>query len=588
MNSSQESLKMCGIYFSKLLNGNCKTLGIRLRTILRNRGPDCQNEIHLPGMFFAGFVLWQQGSSPSIQPLENDQYIFLLNGDIFNADKDESISDLNWLLERFSSCESDQELLEVFKVIEGPYSFILYNKTTEDVFFGRDSLGRNSLLLQKSDEEIVISSTLDQSTSSCIEIPPLGIYKLLKSPDALSLYPWKEFDDYQKEEFQKISNMFSSTTLESQINPLWVSPSQAFYDFNLYSLVEGQNEDIFNFLLKDEEILKAVDFFISLLEKSVKDRVLTTPKYCSDCVQEKKGCLHAKVAVLFSGGIDCTILASLVDRCLPKDEPVELLNVAFEKVGQQEISWDVPDRISAWNSYKELKDLFPERKWKLVEINVLRENLQRELDEHVKHLLFPLKTVLDESLGCVFWFASRGETLESGGLLEDGNHEIERELERENKPNERTYKSPARIILLGSGADELFGGYIRHRNAFSRCKGSIEEKLQSVENELELDWQRIPSRNLGRDDRVIADNAKTARSPFIEENIVRFVRGLRGYQKCCMTLPEGVGDKLFLRLTGFRLGLKEVVGYKKRAAQFGSRIADKKQNARDFSVYLKI
>lgn len=406
------------------------------------------------------------------------------------------------------------------------------------------------------------------SPTTCLEIPPLGIYKLSDTPGTLHLYPWKNFNDYQQEEFQKISKIFSARVMEP-INPQWILQSETPYEFNFYSLVENldsndKQEDIFNFLLENRVISSSIDSFISLLEKSVGDRVLTTPRFCSNCIFKNQDCSHPKVAILFSGGIDCTILAAVAHKFIKPNEPIELLNVAFEKVGQKKesVNWDVPDRISAKNSYMELQNLFPERQWSLVEINVFREDLQGSLEAHLKHLIYPLKTILDESLGSVFWYASKGEALE--------------------------YKSPARVILLGSGADELFGGYIRHRNAFSRCKGTFEEKLESVENELELDWQRIPSRNLGRDDRVIADNAKTARSPFIEENIIKFVRSLKGYQKCCMTLSEGCGDKLFLRLVGFRLGLREVIGYKKRAAQFGSRIADKKQNAKDFSVYLKI
>lgn len=388
-----------------------------------------------------------------------------------------------------------------------------------------------------------------------------------ESTNSLRLFPWKDFDDYQIEQFQNISNLYTTTVVTS-VNPVWMLPSQTSYAFNLYSLVDGfdltdSNHRTFERLLKDEELSSALNKFISLLRKSVQDRVVTTPKYCSSCILEKLNCKHPKVAILFSGGIDCTILASIANQCLPSDETIELLNVAFEKVGNHcEVNWDVPDRISARDSHKELQQLFPERSWSLVEINVPRDDLQNSLENHLKHLIYPLKTVLDESLGSVFWYASKGESSE--------------------------YKSSARVILLGSGADELFGGYIRHRNAFTRCPGSFEEKLESVERELELDWQRIPSRNLGRDDRVIADNGRTARSPFIEEHIVRFVRSLKGYQKCCMILPEGVGDKLFLRLTGFKLGLRDVVGYKKRAAQFGSRIANKKQNAKDFSVHLKI
>lgn len=136
-----------------------------MKEILKNRGPDSQNQIEIPGLLFAGFVLWQQGSYPTVQPLENDKWILLLNGDIFNADKDEELSDSQWLLEKLSTWESEEVILKVFQTIEGPYSVIFFNKETNDLFFGRDSLGRNSLLMEKNDCEIIISSTLSKYAS---------------------------------------------------------------------------------------------------------------------------------------------------------------------------------------------------------------------------------------------------------------------------------------------------------------------------------------------------------------------------------------------------------------------------------------
>jgi hypothetical protein len=38
----------------------------------------------------------------------------------------------------------------------------------------------------------------------------------------------------------------------------------------------------------------------------------------------------AKVAILFSGGLDCTVLARLAHDILPSDQVIDLLNVAFE------------------------------------------------------------------------------------------------------------------------------------------------------------------------------------------------------------------------------------------------------------------
>lgn len=141
--------------------------------------------------------------------------------------------------------------------------------------------------------------------------------------------------------------------------------------------------------------------------------------------------------------------------------------------------------------------------------------------------------------------------------------------------------------MIGSGADELFGGYTRHRNAFLREYEGVElTPFERLENELEFDFNRLPSRNLARDDRVIGDNGVTARSPYLEEDFVYFVRSLHPFQKCYHGLEQGVGDKLLLRLCGFRLGLRDAASLKKRAMQFGSRIADRKQNAKDKSEML--
>ena len=42
-------------------------------------------------------------------------------------------------------------------------------------------------------------------------------------------------------------------------------------------------------------------------------------------------------------------------------------------------------------------------------------------EEHVKHLVYPLETVLDDSIGCAIWFAARGKgaqfVLDNGKLV---------------------------------------------------------------------------------------------------------------------------------------------------------------------------
>lgn len=75
------------------------------------------------------------------------------------------------------------------------------------------------------------------------------------------------------------------------------------------------------------------------------------------------------------------------------------------------------------------------------------------------------------------------------------------------------------------GADELFGGYTRHRNALKR-RGWL-----GLHESLQEDWQNISYRNLGRDDRVVSDHGRQLRTPYLDEEFVEYVRNLQAWEK---------------------------------------------------------
>ncbi|XP_021105935.1 asparagine synthetase domain-containing protein 1, partial [Heterocephalus glaber] len=70
----------------------------------------------------------------------------------------------------------------------------------------------------------------------------------------------------------------------------------------------------------------------------------------------------------------------------------------------------------------------------------------------------------------------------------------------------KSYQSSAKVILTGIGADEQLAGYSRHRVRFQTLG------LEALNEEIAMELGRISSRNLGHDDRVIADHGKEARS----------------------------------------------------------------------------
>lgn len=127
--------------------------------------------------------------------------------------------------------------------------------------------------------------------------------------------------------------------------------------------------------------------------------------------------------------------------------------------------------------------------------------------------------------------------------------------------------------------DEQLAGYSRHRTTF-RIGG-----CEALKNELNLDINRISSRNLGRDDRMISSNGREARYPFLDENVVNFLNSLPINVKCDLNRPKGEGDKRLLRLVGSRIGLTECCKYEKRAIQFGSKIA-KLENKKEKAVHI--
>lgn len=184
---------MCGIYCSLRFTGQCDQIsevimrGLivityynpyfvwllqqihhKTRELLSNRGPNASSELQISidncELHFSGFVLWQQGDHLCQQPHSYKQHVLLLNGDIFSKRCDLSQSDTEWLCCEIDKCKNNSDLLELFRKLEGPYSVVFFNRDTGNLYFIRDSLGRQSLLLA-GDElgNFFLSSVLGES-----------------------------------------------------------------------------------------------------------------------------------------------------------------------------------------------------------------------------------------------------------------------------------------------------------------------------------------------------------------------------------------------------------------------------------------
>lgn len=379
---------------------------------LKKRGPDsfglktqqCGDQF----LVFAASVLWLQGRETISQPLESEKSVFVYNGDIFGGTvieqkTIESDGDTACL---WRSLELVGNIIEFLAKLEGPYSFIFLNKDEKQLYFARDPYGRRSLLLGNDDSGIITLCSVAKRTKDFkfIEVPTIGVFCYDLTKQNLKLLPWPEKNknfNIKLEELEKFVHLkieVLSTSHEGYCEKFHSPTSLQIKQLDL------AETNIFEKLLADSNWLKNVTHLKDLLETAIEKRIATQPQFCSACLLKQTVCNHALTGVLFSGGLDCAILSLLADKYTKKHRPIDLLNVAFNKAND----YKTPDRQTGLQTLEELKKLRPERAWNFVEINVTQEELNKERTQRIADLIYPLNSVLDDSLGCALWFASRG------------------------------------------------------------------------------------------------------------------------------------------------------------------------------------
>lgn len=255
--------------------------------------------------------------------------------------------------------------------LNGPWAIIVWDARHQRLIFARDPLGRRSLLRwhgQPGDSTAFgIASVAPKGAQRCHEFEPSGLYVLDVGALAVAAAVATETGNQDEDPFINLRHLPFPNRIEPQSIDVTMQTAEASPDV----------------------LMQSANVLLESLRKAVRLRV---QYHC-----------EGAVGVLFSGGVDCTVLAALAHSYLPLSEPIDLFNVCFEAPHH----WS-PDRMSALASCSELQQAFPERKWNLVCIDHDDSDLVRE-ESHIISVLCPRTTHMDFNIGSALWFASNAK-----------------------------------------------------------------------------------------------------------------------------------------------------------------------------------
>ncbi len=431
---------MCGIWFCLGAVGPQENPNRAIRQ-LKARGPEEVKRVDLSGVGILGFTrLAINGLNPAgMQPMTNGRLWWMCNGEIYNwralaahyGIPVVSGSDCEVLGKLYSKLviEEGQDPAAFCRLLDGVFALIIIDTVAKTCLVARDPYGIRPLFmgqrwgsrfLNQTSIELYQNGMLFASeikamypyTQSNSQFPP-GHVQIYSAPDAKLLYTRR----YHMTQPLK--------------NPL-LSPETGSLDMACFSLRTA-------------------------LEIAVQKRMMT----------------ERPVAALLSGGVDSSLIASLVAKELRKAGAPSLKTFSIGMAGSQDLFY--AKKVADWIG-----------------------------SEH--HEIIMTADQFFASIPCVIRAIESFDTTTVRASV--GNWLVSREIAR---------RTDCKVVFNGDGSDEVFGSYLYFNSAPNDC--AYEEEVTRLLDDIHMF-------DVLRSDRSISSHGLEPRTPFLDKQFVAVARSI--------------------------------------------------------------
>ena len=401
------------------------------------------------------------GCEPDSQPLVYDNYVLVCNGEIYNFKELKNKFNIDFktdsdceiiisLIKKFYEGSLYDAVVKTIEQLDGDYAFAVYDG--KNFAAVRDPVGVKPFYFGENVDDEIFAFASEKKA-----LWKIGIN------DVKTVAP--DFMLYNKK-LVKITNKINQTATMQNLR------SQP----NL-----------------SKEILK----------KQLKDLLITSVK--------KRVSGLSEVGILFSGGIDSTIIAKIADDLGIK--------TCLYSVGHK-------DSADLKFAMKTAEKMNLPLKTRVIDVKDVRKYLVPVLDAIEEF------NIMKIGVGMPAYIAA-----------------------------EMAHEDNLKVMLSGQGADELFAGYNRYLKFY-------EEKGEMAQEDLKKDILNLYHVNLQRDDAVTMANSIELRVPYLDPDIINIAMNIPMKYKISR---DDTLRKCILREVGAELGVpEEIVKRPKKAAQYGS------------------